>query len=192
VKHYKQITPPTQEPSASADLIGFSRAGATPEEAAEAAYLIATARDYAEGFTGRALMQSGWRMVADGWGDGTILVDRAPLVAVSSVKYYAEGATTLTTLAAESYLVITGTDPGRVLVTADLPALAERADAVQIEFTAGHVSADLIPSTLRHAVRLLASHYALQRGKEGSYDPTAIPDGVRHLLESQRLGGWVA
>jgi uncharacterized phiE125 gp8 family phage protein len=193
VKHYTQITPPAQEPLAVADLIGFARAGATPEEAAEAAYLIAAARDHAEGFTGRALMLSGWRVVAEGWGDdGVILIDRAPLVAVSSVKYYAEGATTLTELAAEDYLVITGTEPGRVQITADLPPLAERADAVQIEFTAGNASAELIPPTLRHAVRLLASHWVLQRGKEGNYDPTAIPDGVRHLLESQRLGGWVA
>jgi uncharacterized phiE125 gp8 family phage protein len=199
VKHYKQITPPTQEPISVADLIGFARAGATPEEAAEAAYIIAAARDHAEGFTGRALMLSGWRVVADGWAGGQItwggdqfLIDRAPLVAVSSVKYYAEGETTLTTLAAQDYLVITGTEPGLVQITADLPSLADRADAVQIEFTAGHVSADLIPPTLRHAVRLLASHWVLQRGKEGNYDPTAIPDGVRHLLESQRLGGWVA
>lgn len=192
MKHYTQITPPAQEPIAVAELIGFARAGATQEEAAEATYLIAAARDHAEGFTGRALMASGWRMVTEGWGDGVILIDRAPLVAVSSVKYYAEGATTLTTLAAQDYLVITGTEPGRVQITADLPPLADRADAVQIEFTAGNASSDLIPPTLRHAVRLLASHWVMQRGREGNYDPTAIPDGVRHLLESQRLGGWVA
>lgn len=192
MKHYKQITPPTQEPIAVANLIGFARAGATPEEAAEAAYLIAAARDHAEGFTGRALMLSAWRVVTEGWGDGVLLIDRAPLVAVSSVKYYAEGATTLATLSTSDYLVITGTEPGRVQITTDLPPLADRADAVQVEFTAGHVSAELIPSTLAHAVRLLASHWVLQRGKEGNYDPTSIPDGVRHLLESQRLGGWVA
>ena len=192
MKHYKQITPPTQEPIAVADLIGFARAGATPEEAAEAAYLIATARDHAEGTTGRALMLSSWRVVADGWGDGVLIIDRAPLVGVSSVKYYAGDATTLTTLSTDDYLVIIGTEPGRVQITADLPALTERADAVQIEFTAGHVSADLIPPTLRHAIRLLASHWVLQRGKEGNYDPTDIPAGVRNLLDSQRLGGWVA
>lgn len=193
MKHYTQITPPAQEPLAVADLVAFGRTGGATEEAATVAALIAVARDAVENFTGRALLLSGWRVVADGWGDGVLLIDRAPLVAVSSVKYYAEGATTLTTLSSADYLVIAGTEPGRVQITADLPALADRADAVQVEFTAGVASPELIPPTLRHAVRLLALHFhELRTPVNVGNIVNEIPLGLRHLLESQRLGGWVA
>ena len=193
MKHYTQITPPAQEPLAVADLVVFGRTGGATEEAATVAALIAVARDAVENFTGRALLLSGWRMVADEWGDGVLVIDRAPLAAVSAVKYYAEGATTLTTLSSADYLVIAGTEPGRVQITADLPALADRADAVQVEFTAGAASPELIPPTLRHAVRLLALHFhELRTPVNVGNIVNEIPLGLRHLLESQRLGGWVA
>ena len=194
MKHYTQITPPTVEPIAVADFVAFARTGGATEDAATIATLISVARGVVEDATGRALMLSGWRVVADGWTGGEITwhgdvmtLDRTPLVDVSSVKYYAEGATTLTTLSPADYVVITGTEPGSVQLLINPPALAERPDAVQIEFTAGAASPELVPAVLRHAVRLQAADYYEKRADLGK-----ISDGIRHLLDSQRVAGWVA
>jgi uncharacterized phiE125 gp8 family phage protein len=191
VKHYTLTTSPAQEPVTPSSVVGFLRASCSAEELADAAGFIAVAREFAEGFTGRAFMLSAWRVVSDGWCGGVLTLDRSPLVAVSAVKYWPESGAQVT-LDPGEYLVITSTEPGRVQITGDLPALAARADAVQIEFTAGATDAGAVPATLRHAVRLLATHYCENRSKNGTFDPTDIPNGVRNLLESQRVGGWVA
>jgi hypothetical protein len=74
----------------------------------------------------------------------------------------------------------------------DSPSLADRPDAVQVTFTAGASNPRDIPPGLKHAVRILTRHY---------YDnPTAsvggtmheLPIHLRHLLESERVAGWVA
>jgi uncharacterized phiE125 gp8 family phage protein len=127
---------------------------------------IATAREAVEGLTGRAMLSATFKLVTDGWTGGevtwcgdTMTIDRSPLTSVVSVKYYADGASTLTTMGEDDYMVITGTTPGHVVILIDPPALAERPDAVQIEFVAGSADASLVPQQLRHAVRELAAHF---------------------------------
>lgn len=190
MKHYTQITKPTQEPVALADMLTFLRAAGGPEDTATVSALIAAAREAVENFTGRALMSSGWRMVADSFDD--LALDRSPLVSVASVKYYAEDSETLTTLAAGTdYRVITGTTPGSVQLIADAPTLEDRPDAVQVEFTAGATTPADVPPVLVHAVRLLTQHFYDNRATVTAGSMNEIPLGVRHLLESQRVGGWV-
>lgn len=200
MKHYTQITPPSQEPITLADAVAFLRAGGGPEDVAVITAAIAAAREAVQDFTGRALMSAGWRVVTDTWTGGEITwsgdeitLDRSPIVSVASMKYYADGETALTTLSAGTdYIVITGTTPGRVQLLIDPPALAERADAVQIEFTAGATSPANISPTLLHAVRLLTAHfYELRTPVNVGNIVNEIPLGLRHLLESQRVGGWV-
>ena len=192
MKHYTLITPPTQEPISVADAVGFLRSSGSAEESALIAAFISAARETVENFTGRSLLTTGWKVVADGWSGNAFTLDRTPLVSVSAVKYYAEGATTLTTLDTSAYALITTTQPGQVLFMDEPPALAERPDAVQIDFTAGAASPDLIPPTLIHAVRLLAQNYYDNRAAFAASSVNEIPLGLRHLLESQRVGGWVA
>lgn len=201
MKHYTQITAPSQEPVTVADISTFARAGGGPEDTATLQALISVAREFVENFTGRALMSSGWRVVSDSWsgvtGDtcGDVLtLDRSPLASVQSVKYYAEDEDTLTTLVANAdYIVIAGTTPGRVQLLIDPPALEDRADAVQVEFTAGATTPASVPPTLIHAVRLLVSHfYEMRSPVVAGISADEIPLGLRHLLESQRVGGWVA
>lgn len=200
MKHYTQITAPSQEPVTVADIAANAKLGGGPEDTAKAVVMIAAARNFAEDFTGRALMSAAWRVVSDSWHGGesswcgdVLTLDRSPLVSVQSVKYYADGETSLTTLVENTdYIVITGTTPGRIQLLIDPPALADRADAVQVEFTAGVTTPAGIPPILIHAVRFIAIHYCENSGKNMDFDPTQIPDGARSILESQRVGGWVA
>ena len=192
MKHYTLTTQPAREPITAQEAADFLRIACSTDDLAALTGFVSAAREAVENFTGRALMVEGWKMVTDGWCSGVLMLDRSPLVAASAVKYYADGQTSLTTLDPGSYVVITGTTPGRVQITADLPALADRADAVQVDFTAGVTDPGAIPPTLMHAVRLLVAHfYELRTPVNVGNIVNELPLGLRHLLESQRVGGWV-
>lgn len=163
--------------------------------------LISTAREIVEDFTGRALISQTWRLVSSEWpetcainGD-IITLDRSPLVSVETVKYYPSSGAAQKTLSSDSYHVVTGLMPG-VIVLEDgysWPDLAVRPDAVEVNFTAGYANAAAVPKTLRHCVLLLLAHlYELRSPVNVGNIVNEIPFTVRHLLESQRVGGWVA
>jgi len=199
VKSYAVIAQPAQEPLAVTDAAAFLRLAPTAEDLATLQALIAVARGFVEDYTGRALISTGYRLVTDTWTGGEangfadeLLLDRSPLLSVQSVKYIAEGDTTETTLDPSEWVAITSTTPGRLLVLPDfLPALAARPDAIRVEFTAGHATPAAIPAGLLHATRLLVSNFYEQRAPIGNIT-SELPLGLRHLLDSQRIGGWVA
>ena len=199
MKSYAVIAPPAQEPLAVTDAAAFLRLAPGAEDLATLQALLSVAREFVENHTGRALLPTGYRLLSTDWTGGqitwsgdSITLDRSPLLSVQSVKYIAAGETTLTTLAPADYAVITGTTPGGILLHVDPPALAERPDAVQIEFTAGHATAAEIPAVLLHALRLLVSNFYEQRAPINVGNITSeLPLGLRHLLDSQRVGGWV-
>lgn len=172
------------------DAVAFLRAVCGQEELPTINALIATAREMVEDFTGRALTSSGWLMASDGWCGRTITLDRSPLSAVAAVKYWPADGGDQVTIAPDDYDVITATVPGRVQLLVDPPAIAARADAVTVEFTAG-LPVGEIPATLVHCVRLLVTHLYDNRGAIGD-KTTELPWSLRHLMESQRIGGWVA
>jgi uncharacterized phiE125 gp8 family phage protein len=200
VKSYTLTTPPAQEPLTTADAVTFLRSGGGEEEAALIASLISAAREVVENFTRRVLLESQWRVVCADWTGGEITwagdvltIDRSPLVSVQSVSYYALGSAVLTTLNQADYVVITGTTPGRVQLITEPPDLAERADAVQVAFTAGASLPTAIPPTLTHAVRLLVAHfYELRTPVNVGNIVNELPMSLQHLLTSQRIGGWSA
>lgn len=199
MKSYALITPPAQDPLAVTDAAAFLRLAPSAEDLATLQTLITVARGFVEAYTGLALLSTGYCLYADSWtggqitwGGDSITLDRSPLLSVQSVKYIAQGATTLTTMDPADYVVITGLRPGGVQLLVDPPALAERPDAVQIEFTAGHATPAEIPATLLHALRLLVSNFYEQRAPINVGNITSeLPLGLRHLLDSHRVGGWV-
>jgi uncharacterized phiE125 gp8 family phage protein len=198
-KVYTLVTGPESEPLEVGDAIAFLRA--SDDDAEYVSGLIAVAREMVENFTGRALLTQTWRMAADVWptGDGmrwrTITLDRTPLASVTSVKYWPAGGSAQTTLSADMYTVQTGAEPGRLFLNygEDWPDIEERPDAVEVNFTAGHTSCATVPATLRHATRLLVSHLYDQRAPLNIGNiVNELPFSLKHLLESQRVGGWVA
>lgn len=190
MKYYTLKTPPTAEPLSLADACAFLRISTGCEDVLVRS-LIATAREIVENFTGRALAAEVWTLAADSWCIDRITLDRTPLVSVESVKYLPEGGGALVTLSGSDYAVITATQPGTVLLLIDPPALADRPDAIQIEFTAG--SATSMNATLRHALLLLVGHlYELRTPVNVGNIVNEIPMSLRHILESQRVGGWIA
>lgn len=158
--------------------------------------LISVARDVAENATGQALMTSTWLAVCESWPVlcGRISLAVSPVSSVTSVKYYAEGSDTLTTVSSSLYTVSTAVTPAVITLSSDFtwPSLADRPDAVQVVFVAGNATAAAIAPSLKHALRILVRHYYdhPELVASGAYDE--LPFGLRHLLESNRVGGWIA
>lgn len=199
MKSYTITTQPSAEPVSTQEAVAFLRSSGDASETATIAALIATAREMVEDFTGRCLLTTQFLCVASDfaggeitWSGNELALDRSPLVSVQSVSYIAEGATTPTTMDAADYTAITTTTPGRVLFLGDLPALAERPDAVRVAFTAGAATPEAIKASLRHALLLLVAHLYENRAAALEKSMNEIPLGLRHLLESHRVGGFVA
>lgn len=199
---YSIITQPTYEPI----TIDQAMAHVLVDSEDDIDYLtslIAVAREYVEGVTGRVCVKSRWRLVAPSWPDvfgdycghrQSFPIYRTPLISVESISYFATDSDTLTVMdSATDYRFIAATEPGLVQILGDLPypSVDSRPDAIQIEFTAGHESAAESPAILRHAVSMLVAHFYEQRVPVAFATANQIPFGLSTLIENQKVGGWI-
>lgn len=187
---------PTEEPVSLAEAKAFLRVDGEDDNAFITA-LIAAAREAVENFTGRALMPQTWRLNLCEWPTCSriIRLDRSPLATVTSVKYYPADGTAQATLDAGAYQVLTDPLPGFIALksTETWPALFDRPDAVEIVFTAGHATALLVPQLLRSAMLLQLSHLYENRGPLNIGNiVNELPYSLKYILESHRVGGWIA
>lgn len=192
--YYTRTAQPAVEPISLDEAVRHLQLAAGDDNAYVQA-LIGVARDVAERATGRAMLTQSWTASMADWpAGGTVPLTVAPLASVASVQYYAEGETELTTLDASNYVVATGTSPAMVVFNEDFdaPSLAARPDAVRINFVAGSTTSSAIDPSLKHAVRILLRHYYDNPEAAASGSFSELPFGLRHLLESHRVAGWVA
>ena len=192
--HYTRTVAPTSEAISVDEAVRHLQL-AVGDDNSYIQTLIGVARDVSENATGRAVMTSTWLGVMACWpACDAIPLTVGPLTSVSSVKYYAEGETNLTTVDPSNYVVSTSTNPAMVVFTDDFdaPVLANRPDAVQVTFIAGSANPSLVPPSLKHAMRVLIRHYYDHPDAVTNASFTELPFGVRHLLESNRISGWVA
>ena len=169
------------------------------DSAADISYiesLIAVACDYVGEVTGRIGTQTTMLCVAGSWDDltggdrlGRLKIGRAPLVSVSSVKYYAPDAATLTTMDAADYRVITTTDLGMLQPVDEWPDVDERPDAIQITFIAGHSEGSPAPATWKHAAKMLVAHLYEERKPVAFTSCQEIPFTLKNLIEHNRMEG---
>lgn len=197
---YSLTTPPANEPVSVKTVSDHCRVDSQDELLIIQGY-VATAREYVEGQTGRALLTQSWRRTADRFVDfredcagRIILLDRTPLVSVESVKYYPADGSAQATLSPALYHVVSVSAPGMVCLKdgETWPDVAKRPDAVEINFTAGAADASAVPPTIRHAITLLAAHFYEQRQPLNVGNiVNEIPFALEALINSQRVGGWI-
>lgn len=171
--------------------------------------LIAVAREYVESVTGIVGLKSTWKVVAPSWhalihGDDSKLsipsrnvyaipLFRAPLVSVSSIKYYTNGSESQTTITASDYRVITDTTPGMVQFIDSPPNVEDRPDAIEITFIAGYADQCSAPAIWRHAQKLIVAHLYENRVPVNIGNiVNELPFTLKTMLEQQKIGGWVA
>lgn len=199
-------TAPTALPVNAEEVAEYLRAD--PSETVNIQQLINLAVEEVERYTGRSLLETEYRYVLSDWPRGlpvfayfprnakgpyerTLELPRSPLVSVESVKYYPEGSEVLTTLSASNYIVVSAFTPGRIYLKKEQewPALSERPDAVQVEFTAGH---QIIPNTMKQAILLLCRFY-YAGGSPNDVDQGGNDLEKAHLLLNNiRVSGWCA
>ena len=162
--------------------------------------LLEAAREYVEGVTGRATLSASYQLTAPTWdsirtsyGSGTIITpERSPIISVASVKYIADGASSLTTINSANYTVMTSYEPGGIFFASDytLPTVnTDRPDAIQIIFTAGFATISEVSPMIRHAIKLLAGHWYENRIDLAPVNLMPIKNNVHDIIHNQRKGG---
>ncbi|APW63534.1 head-tail connector protein [Paludisphaera borealis] len=149
--------------------------------------LIATAHRYiAKGFN-LTPMTTQYRLVT-----GRFVKDlpHPPVQSIQSIQYY-DSTETLITLEAGDYSFYPGSS--KIHYRSDLCLYASaRTDRVIINYTAGYASAELVPDSIKHAMRLLIGHWYEQRQATGESTVKAIELGVRDLLFTEKCHRWRA
>ena len=191
--HYSLVLAPNSEPITTDQAMEHVRVD-SEDDLAYLESLISVGREYVESLTGRVTLASGWLMVADSWasaGGELIPLYRTPLISVESVSYYAKESETLTVLDPADYRVIATTEPGMVQITAAIPDLEDRPDALQIAFTAGHATASAVSPVLKHAIKVDVSNRYTNRNSDTFGQSYQLDNAFRVLVENQKVGGWI-
>jgi uncharacterized phiE125 gp8 family phage protein len=117
-------------------------------------HYIKTAREFAEGYTGRRFVTQTWKYYMDAFpGDNYIEIPYAPLQAASFAIQYTDASSSASSVSASSYAVDTNTTPGRVVLDfgATWPGstLANN-NPIQITFKCGYgLNAASTPMSIR-------------------------------------------
>jgi uncharacterized phiE125 gp8 family phage protein len=175
---HKLITPPSEQPVILADLVSVHiKVDDTSEEASLINEYIKAATELVEDLIQRQLMQATWELQMSDWleldCDGYLRLLKAPLVSVTSVKYY-DAAGTDTTLATSEYQVDTASLPGRIRFIGEKPETFDRPDAIRILYVAGYGAAGANAAAQRTAI----SDYRASRAKIGIL--RAVADFYEH------------
>jgi uncharacterized phiE125 gp8 family phage protein len=185
---------PNLEPVSVATLKKHSRLNDTGLDLDLLPLRITAARQWVEGYTGRALLQQTWLYAVDYLEDSLapLLLPRAPLLDVLQVSSYdPEGIET--TVPATAYRVDTGTEPGRLFLDPDIGYWAVNPrtyGGLAIEYRAGYGTLETdVPEIIREAILLLAAE--LCERLEGASDLTIleVPLGIKFLVDPFRLYG---
>lgn len=192
--YYTRTVAPTTEPLAIDDAVRHLQLAVSGDNGYVIS-LIQVARDVTEGATGQILAPSTWRGVCEKWPScGRISITPSPINSVTSLKYYPDGGGALVTVSSADYTVSTDVYPAVITFGEDFtrPDIADRPDAIQINFTAGYSTIANVPPSIKHALRILVRHYYdhPEAVASGAFDQ--LPFGLQHLLASNRVSGWTA
>lgn len=179
------LTPPASEPWSVAEAKAFLRVETDDDDALIGA-LIAAARAQIEAQARCTMMTQTWRIVRDAWPyDGRIALRLQPLQSVFAARVFNEQG------------VATSLDTGRFVITGlgtiaapawSMPSPGRAAHGIEIDVVAGFgASASDLPEPLRHAVRLLVSHWYDNRGLAVTGGSVAmLPGSVNAMIATYR------
>jgi len=147
---------------------------------------IAAARHKTETETGLQLITATWEHTID-WGfPSKILLDRPPLISVSSVEYVDEDGVTQT-LATSQYTVSKGRIKHRIVPAYDVtwPTTRRVVDAVTVTFTSGYGTELDVPQVVKQGMKLLIAHWFLMREDSSDVPISRIPHGWQDCVMSE-------
>lgn len=154
--------------------------------------LIASASQAVSNDLGRALTTTTYTLYLDKWPGRIIQLPYPPLIAVDSIKYYADSDSTLTTYASSNYTVAKEGEPGLIALneSKDWPDLMDRGvNPIEIQFQAGYgADTDDVPPAIQAAVTMTAAYFFEQPLPviTGTIS-TELPLSVSRLINSERF-----
>lgn len=187
------VTPPTATPLSDSDFEAHARATGQPIE--QLSPYVAAATNYLEVISNRRFMSQTWKMFLDYFpGEGVISVPYSPLVSVTHVKY-TDTSGVQTTFPATEYGVSTARTPGQILLEyqKDWPTETLRVtDPIEIQFVCGWPDQASVPTPIKQAIRMLASHFYEHResvvvGTTAAVDERELPMAASALIAPFRV-----
>lgn len=144
----KLITAPASEPVTLAEAKLHLRVDSTADDALITSLIVA-ARESAEHATGRAFLPQTWELALDEFED-EILLNKSPLISITSITYVDEDGATQT-LTTDDYQLDSHSEPARITPAYDTcwPTTRAQKNAVLIRFQAGYADADSVPSQVK-------------------------------------------
>lgn len=171
------------------ELLEYLRVSSSDDQLVIAGMLSA-ATGWVEQWTERALITQGWRLVLDAWpADGLILIDRTPVLSITSVAYV-DTAGAAQVLAPADWQLDRNGAPARLAPAPGTtwPQVREQLAAITIDFQAGYgPSWNDVPETIRQALFRLTAHFYDNRDTANIGNiVTDLPFHVKALLASYR------
>lgn len=129
--------------------------------------LIAVAREYVEGFTGRQLVTATWTWKLDAFPE----VMRPPFPPLTSTDFsiaYTDTSGDPQTVTSTVYTVDTDSEPGRIFLAhgQTWPAVRSIRNAITVTFKAGYGAAAAVPDLFKSAIKLLLDDLYEHRGAQ--------------------------
>lgn len=181
------IKTPASELAVSVDELKAQTRVNWAEDDAFLSALLSAAIDHLERITDRAFVERAMQQSFPEFCT-TMRLAQGDLIEVVSVKYR-DGDDAEQT--ADSALYVGFTDLSGAFVTlkngASWPATATRLDAVTIEWKAGFGAAAAVPASIKHAIKLLAAHWYVNREAVGEGGFDELPLGVKPLISPFRI-----
>ncbi|MCR4313382.1 MAG: head-tail connector protein [Candidatus Roizmanbacteria bacterium] len=167
--------------------------------------LISAARKICEQYTNRAFITQTWRQNEDSFNTWNTRLNTSriygaridlkinPVVSVTSVKYY-DSSNVQQTLASANYQLDNLGDTAALFegLTAGFPSISSaKVNPIEIIFVAGYGAAGDVPSDIKHAIKLMISHF--YENREGVNVGVALvqqiemPKVVKALLTPYRI-----
>jgi uncharacterized phiE125 gp8 family phage protein len=181
------LLPPSAEPWTLAEAKDFLRVEHDDDDAIVAA-LIAAARGRVEALTRRALLVQRWRFVLDVWPKNGRLDPRmGPLRSVIAARVF-DAAGNAHSIDVETFVVDAAADVIASPCWA-LPQPGRFTAGIELDVELGYGdSASDVPDALRHAIRMLLTHWYENRGLVAiGATVAALPAGLDALVAPYRV-----
>jgi uncharacterized phiE125 gp8 family phage protein len=177
----KIVTQPATEPVTLAEVKEYLRLDGSDHDDLLTS-LIASARQWCEMYQNRAYITQTWETWLDRW-HFPIRLARAPLGAVSYIKYYTSD-NTEKTWAVTEYQVDAITDPARINLAYNVTPpndVLRPMNAIVIRYTTGYGAAANVPDVVKLAIKMIIAF----RFENPEHD--GVPDAVKYLLMGDRV-----
>lgn len=146
---------------------------------------IAAATDYAEQYTGRAVMAQTWQYYFDSFAC-SLLIYETDITSIA-VKYYDEN-NALQTLSPSAYYVDSVSYPARITPALSFPStIMSGPNSVIVEVVTGHADAKDAPACVIAAIALMAGHLYNNRENTSDVELHEIPMGAKALMDMYKV-----